>query len=105
MSLGNYTSLTTAGASAWIPLDHRGCGKYYATTVVSAGGNLTYSLEFTNDNLDAGVPTNAHSHATMAGKTDDFSASLDPVPRAARLNVTSYTGGTATLQLVPGDRT
>lgn len=104
MTRPQYTSLTTAGASAWTPLDHRGCGKYMVTTVVSAGGNLTYSLEFTNDDIDAGAPTNAHSHATMASKTDDFTATLEPVPRAVRLNVTSYTGGTATMQLIPGDR-
>lgn len=71
---------------------------------LSAGSSLTYSVQFTNDDPENFTdPTDFNTNATwqdfpdLSGLTaSDFAGYEFPV-RAVRLNVTSYTSGSATL--------
>lgn len=98
------TSVTVSSqaTSDWIPVDYRKCPFQVGQAVVlSAGASLTYSVEHTFDDIqDSSITPTAFADATIAAKTANLSGSLDVPVRAIRLNVTAYTGGTATLTII-----
>lgn len=102
MSRNKYITVSSEAASNWIPLDTKGHDQYLATVIVSAGGSLTYSLQYTNDDISTAAPTNIHEHDTLTGKTATATGNIQFLPRAVRLNVSTYASGSATLQLIPG---
>jgi hypothetical protein len=102
MSRRKSVTVGSQAASSWIPLDPMGTQDYVVTVVVSAGGSLTYSVQYTNDDIWAGAPTNIHEHDTITAKTATFTGNIEYVPMAIRLNVYSYSSGSATMQIVPG---
>lgn len=71
---------------------------------VSAGGNLTYSVEYTFDD----VQSNSYSPASgvwnavsgMGAQTADTTGSLSFPVTAVRLNVTAWTSGSVTLTVL-----
>lgn len=71
---------------------------------VSAGGNLTYSVEYTLDDVQSATYVASSGVWTavsgMGAQTADATGSLAYPVTAVRLNVTSYTGGSVTLTVV-----
>lgn len=70
---------------------------------ISAGGALTYSLQYTLDNvLRPGVTPVWTDITDATGKTANFRVGLEQPVVAVRANVTAYTGGTLTLKALQG---
>lgn len=92
-------------ASAPIPLDNRndpfnvGIG-----VVLSAGANLTYTVQHTFDDVFSPTfnPATAtwFPHASLATKTASSDGNYAFPVMAIRLNVSSWTSGTATMMIV-----
>ncbi len=95
----------SATTSAVIPLD-----QYISPFNVSvgvtltAGANLTYKVQYTFDDVFASTfnPSTAtwFDHATITGKTSSFDGNFAFPVTGIRLNVTPYTSGTATMNVV-----
>ncbi len=91
----------SAGTSDWIALDHYPSSSKYTFLVSLGGGTMTYDVEFCITDTTS-TPT-AIQHDKANGKTADFSSNMYTPVRGFRLNVTSYTSGTATLTVLEGD--
>lgn len=94
------------GESQWIPTDRFSVNKS-ASVDLSATAALTYSVQHTNDDLQAnGFQENdatAYLDPTLKTKTaDEFLGSLS-FSRGIRLKITGHTAGSATLTLVEGN--
>ncbi len=95
----------SATTSAVVPLDQYispfnvGLG-----IVLSAGANLTYKVQHTFDDVFAPTfdPATAtwFDNATITGKTASFDGNYSFPVSAIRLNVTPWTSGTATLNVL-----
>jgi hypothetical protein len=72
--------------------------------VLSSGASLTYSVEHTFDDVFSPSfnPATAKwfSHAVLASKTESLDGNYAYPVMAVRLNVTSYTGGSATMTVI-----
>jgi len=64
---------------------------------VSAGANLTYTVQYTLSDLQAGETAVWIDTTNLAGKTASAAASLDSPATAVRLNVTARASGSAQL--------
>lgn len=71
---------------------------------LSAGANLTYTVEHTFDDVYSPTfnPATAkwYAHASLASKTSSADGNYAYPVSAIRLNVTPYTSGTATLNVL-----
>lgn len=99
-----YTTKTVDSqtTSPWIPLDDNQAA-FNVSVAVAVTGTLTYTVQFTLDNIqDPSITPVAFDMADLTGKTTDASTSLRSSVKAVRLNVTSYTSGTATIGVRQG---
>jgi len=92
-------------SSATIPLDtYSDPFNVSLAVVLSAGASLTYTVQYTFDDVFAPGfnPANAtwFSHATLVTKTASSDGNFTFPVIATRLTVTIYTSGTATLTVV-----
>lgn len=98
-------TVSSATVSAPIPMDQYispfnvGFG-----VTLSAGATLTYKVQHTFDDVFASGfdPSTAawFDHATVTGKTASTDGNYAFPVSAIRLNVTAYTGGTATMNVL-----
>lgn len=99
-----YTTKTVDSqtTSPWIPLDDNQAA-FNVSVAVAVTGTLTYTVQFTLDNIqDPSVTPVAFEVSSLTGKTADASTSLRSSVKAVRLNVTSYTSGSATIGVRQG---
>jgi hypothetical protein len=97
-------SKTSAGTTAWIPVDYKQ-NPFNVGFGVVATGTLTYDIEHTFDDIfDSTVTPTAFKHATVVGQTASKDGNYSAPVRAVRLNVTAFTSGSATLTLLQGLR-
>ena len=102
--MGNWhktmDAVTSQTTGSIFPLDYGSrYGCKYAVTVIVDGTN-TSTVQFTNDDIqDASVTPTWHSHDTLVDLTATTTGNIEYNPTAIRLNVTAYTGGSATLQI------
>lgn len=95
-------TVSSQTTSPWIPLDDNQAA-FNVSLVVSMTGTLTYSVEFTLDNIqDPSVTPAVFSVAMLTAKTASASSYLKSSVKAVRLNVTAYTSGSATLAIRQG---
>lgn len=97
-------AVNSVATSVTIPIDWRarpfrvsiGC-------IVSAGGDLTYKVQHTFDDVfDPTVTPTWLDHSTLAGKIASADGSyLSPIT-GVRLNVTAWTSGSVTMTVVSG---
>jgi hypothetical protein len=89
-------TVSAAEASSWIPLSWH---QYSLVTNVS--GTLTYSVEYTADNVqDPDATLNPVNVAGFINITDDRDGNIAFPVRAVRLNVSAYTSGSVTLTII-----
>lgn len=98
-------SVGSATTSAAIPLDQYISPFNVSVAVtLSPGASLTYKVQYTFDDVFAPTfnPATAtwFDHATITGKTASFDGNFSFPVIACRLNVTPYTSGTATMNVV-----
>ena len=98
-------TVSSQAASAPIPLDHyQGPFNVGIGVAVSAGATLTYSVQHTFDDVWAQGfdPSTAvwYPNASLAAKTTTLDGNYAFPVTAIRLNVTSYTSGSATMTVV-----
>ena len=99
-----YTTKTVDSqtTSPWIPLDDNQAA-FNVSVAVAVTGVLTYTVQFTLDNIqDPSITPVAFDVASLASKTSNASTSLRSSVKAVRLNVTSYTSGSATIGVRQG---
>jgi len=91
-----YSTKTVSSqtTSPWIPLDDNQAA-FNATIGVTVSGTLTYSVEFTLDNIQDPSVTPTAFATTLVGETVSKSVSIQYPIKAVRLNVTSFTSGSA----------
>ena len=95
---------SSAGTSAWIPLDYKQNPFNVGLGLVISGTNTT-DVEHTFDDIyDSSVTPTAFKHSTLVGKTANADGNYAFPIRAVRLNVTAYTSGSATLTILQGLR-
>ena len=96
-------TVSSQAASAWIPLDYKQA-PFNATVAVVVSGTLTYSVEYTVDNVLAGESATAFAaeDASLVGATANQAGSILAPVTAVRLNVTAYTSGSATMTILQG---
>lgn len=98
-------SVSSQTTSATIPLD-----QYIAPfnvsvgVALSAGASLTYKVQYTFDDVFASTfnPSTAtwFDHSTLVSKTASADGNFSMPVSAIRLNVTAYTSGTATMNVL-----
>lgn len=98
-------TVSSATASNAIPLDQYISPFNIGLGVsLSAGASLTYTVQHTFDDIFSltfdPATANWFSHATMVNKTVSFDGNYAYPVTAIRLNVTSYTSGSATMTVV-----
>lgn len=105
MSRSTTVTVGAQAKSAWIPLNRYNPRKLFAVHLAAAS-NLTYSVEFTADDVQANgfVPADANvfTHADLSSKTANAFLAGPYLFSAVRLNVTAYTAGNATLTVTEG---
>lgn len=94
-------ALSAVGTSPWVRLDSKIAPFIaHAHVKVSAGASLTYTVEYTTDNLaDEFVGGEGYDLPDFADVTTSLSKVIVAPVTGVRLNVTSWTSGTATLQV------
>lgn len=97
-TVGSQTEGTT------IPMDWRNADFKVALAVVLSGGaNLTYSVEHTLDDIQDSTVTPAwFTNDGLSALTVSADGNIAFPVTATRLNVTAFTGGTATLTVIQG---
>lgn len=98
-------TVSSQAASKPIPMDHyQGPFNVGIGVAVSAGATLTYSVQHTFDDVWASDfdPTTAvwYTNSGLSAKTSSLDGNYAFPVTAVRLNVTSYTSGTATMTVV-----
>jgi hypothetical protein len=96
-------TVSSQAASAWIPLDYKQT-PFNATVAVVVSGTLTYSVEYTVDNVLAGTSPTAFNaeDTTLVGAAASQAGAITSPVMAVRLNVTAYTSGSATMTILQG---
>ena len=103
-------TLSAAGASSPIPLDHYiGPFNVGLGVSVAAGSTLTYTVQHTFDDVnspsfDADTAT-WYPNSSLSAKTASLDGNYAFPVTAIRLNVTAYTAGSATMTVVQAGRT
>jgi hypothetical protein len=97
-------ALTAVAAGTAIPVNYNdnAAASIQVAVVLTNTPTLTYSIEYTLDNIFDQTITPVWI-AAAAGKTADFQVQITFPCRAVRMNVTAYTAGTATMKLLQGD--
>lgn len=71
---------------------------------LSAGASLTYSVQYTYDDVQANTFSAAtatwYDHATLAAKTTSSDGNITVPVTAMRLNVTAWISGTVTMTVI-----
>lgn len=98
-------TVSSQAASAVIPLDtYQDPFNVGIGVALSAGANLTYTVQHTFDNVAASTfnPSTAtwYPHASLASKTTSSDGNYAFPVTAIRLNVTSFTSGSATMTVI-----
>ena len=98
-----YSTKTVSSqtTSPWIPLDDNQAA-FSATVAVAVSGTLTYSVEFTLDNVQDPAVTPVAFPIGLVGETTSNSTYLRSPVKAIRLNVTAFTSGSATIGVRQG---
>lgn len=98
-----YSTKTVSSqtTSPWIPLDDNQAA-FSATVAVAVSGTLTYTVEFTLDNVQDPAVTPVAFSAGLVGETTSKSTYLKYPVKAIRLNVTAFTSGSATIGVRQG---
>jgi len=98
-----YSTKTVSSqtTSPWIPLDDNQAA-FSATIAVAVSGTLTYSVEFTLDNVQDPAVTPVAFPIGLVGETTSNSTYLRSPVKAIRLNVTAFTSGSATIGVRQG---
>jgi hypothetical protein len=90
-----------SGAGDWIRTDSSDGADPRYTLALDISGTMTVDVEFTVENDLTGSPI-CIQHEVLNTRTSSIgSDQLSPVT-AFRLNITSYTSGTATLKILQG---
>jgi hypothetical protein len=104
-------TVSSAAASTMIPANQLQTDfNATATVVAAAGSDLTYSIEFTIDDIqDSTVTptwcdTSVAGQAVVAGAPACVDLNINYPVTAVRLNVTAYTDGSATLTYIQASR-
>lgn len=89
----------------WIPVDSRDdIFNIGFSVAISAGGAMTYGIEHTYDDIEAGdfVENDAvlFDHPSVTAETTNQDGAYTNPISAIRLNITAHTGGSATLRLL-----
>jgi len=95
-------TVNSQAASATIPLNWRqGDFKVAFAVVLSGGASLTYSVEHTFDDIqDSSVTPTWFGTNGLTALTATNEGNIAFPVRAARLNVTAYTSGDATITVI-----
>lgn len=98
-----YSTKTVSSqtTSPWIPLDDNQAA-FSATVAVAVSGTLTYTVEFTLDNVQDPTVTPVAFPIGLVGETVSNSTYLRSPVKAVRLNVTAFTSGSATIGVRQG---
>jgi len=93
-----YSTKTVSSqtTSPWIPLDDNQAA-FSATVAVAVSGTLTYTVEFTLDNIQDPAVTPVAFPIGLVGETTSNTTFIRSPVKAIRLNVTSFTSGSATI--------
>lgn len=93
-----YSTKTVSSqtTSPWIPLDDNQAA-FSATVAVAVSGTLTYTVEFTLDNVQDPAVTPVAFPIGLVGETTSNTTFIKSPVKAIRLNVTSFTSGSATI--------
>lgn len=96
-------TVSSQAASAWIPVDYKQT-PFNATVSVVVSGTLTYTVEYTTDNVLAGATPTAFNaeDTTLVGATTSQAGAVTSPVMALRLNVTAFTSGSATMTIIQG---
>lgn len=94
-------TLSAVGTSAPIPIDWKQSPVNVGLGVV-VSGVLTYTVEHCFEDILGGVTPNWLPNATLAAATTSQSGNYAFPVTAVRLNVTAWTSGTATLNVLQG---
>jgi len=98
-----YSTKTVSSqtTSPWIPLDDNQAA-FSATVAVEVSGTLTYTVEFTLDNVQDPAVTPVAFPIGLVGETTSNSTYLRSPVKAIRLNVTAFTSGSAIIGVRQG---
>ncbi len=98
-----YSTKTVSSqtTSPWIPLDDNQAA-FSATVAVTVSGTLTYTVEFTLDNIQDPAVTPVAFPIGLVGETTSNTTFIRSPVKAVRLNVTSFTSGSATIGVRQG---
>lgn len=98
-----YSTKTVSSqtTSPWIPLDDNQAA-FSATVAVAVSGTLTYTVEFTLDNVQDPAVTPVAFPIGLVGKTASNTTFIKSPVKAIRLNVTAFTSGSATIGVRQG---
>lgn len=93
-----YSTKTVSSqtTSPWIPLDDNQAA-FSATVAVAVSGTLTYTVEFTLDNVQDPAVTPVAFPIGLVGETTSNTTFIKSPVKAIRLNVTAFTSGSATI--------
>ncbi len=97
-------SLSSAGSTAWIPVDYKQNPFYInLALVLSDTPSLTCKVEYTLDNVfDSSITPTAFTHTGLSSVSTNTTGSITYPIRAFRLTVTAWTSGTVTLTALQG---
>lgn len=103
MVIQHYTTraLSSASSSTWVRTNPKILPfNLHVQVKLSAGANLTYTVEYTSDNLvDESDTADAFDLPDFADLNSSLSKAVIAPINGVRLTITSYTSGTATLQV------
>lgn len=94
-------TVSSQTTSAWIPMDDNQAA-FNASVAVTVSGTLTYSVEFTLDNVQDPTITPTAFSTTLTGATTSQSLAVHYPVKAFRLNVTAFTSGSAIITVLQG---
>lgn len=95
-------TVSSQTTSPWIPLDDNQAA-FNVSLAVTVTGSLTYTVEFTLDNIqDPSITPTAFPVPTLTGYTASASSTLWASVKAVRLNVTAFSSGSAILGVRQG---
>ncbi len=102
----NVQTLSSTGTTTVIPVYFKNLVQYPPSVLafVSSGGSLTYSVEVTNDDLQATGYSSSTGNwqpfsASLSGQTASALGTLNALITGVRLHVTAYSSGSVTLQV------
>ena len=97
-------TVSAAGSSRWVPVDYKQTPFNIGMGVkLSAGANLTYTVEHTFDDIqDSSVTPVAFPNSGLTARTANDDGNYAFPVKAIRLTVDAYTTGSATLLIVQG---